>query len=709
MQMDYETLSALCAQFQNGDEQAFAGLYEAMYGPMRGFALIRLAHDAHAAEDAVQDAFIEIYRGIGSLKDPQAFPKWANTILARVCAKKSAKAGREALLDEEAEGLFDNIPYDEEEFLPGFILERQQSRLLILEIMDELPDLHREALTLRYLSDMPIADMAAALEVPEGTIKSRLNHAKKAMRRRVEAMREKGVVFGVAPVFVLSQVLRDGSAAFSPVGFTEVWASVAAKTGCTAIVSGAAAAAAEAAATATEVAAEAAVHTAATAEVTGAAATATSASTAATVTTTAATTAATAATVTAKAAGAAISGKAMALILAGTLAVGGGVGVGVGVTMERQQPRPAISAQAEQQEGQELPAEQDVLLQEQNGSSAESPHVLAEETPIAAETPAPMPEAAVAAAGVLGNTAHNLAAGGGMVAGENGVVYAYGCFVDAARSEDWENHPLFKDEELTAEEERRLDVIWENVGIYELRPDKSARLLCKAGDSDRSNLNYFDGQLYFTEYNKIYRLDPTTGQLTLLYEIEDSIRTLVVVDGIAYWLETNYNGYSAINKSGLDDFANMTLCKGLNAANISYWNGMLYVLVIDYSDDIYTEHNDAISLYSLNPHSGDVELLIDGLPFYDNSDGWGDSDSYFNAENGNLQIYCFSHPEEFGISPGSNETMAYSLADRRMKVVQRDEVTTCEAAGIRYGVHDSAMSEGGHIVWPDGTEEHYAF
>lgn len=70
-------------------------------------------------------------------------------------------------------------------------------------------------------------------------------HAKKAMRQRVEAMREKGVVFGVAPVFVLSQVLRDGSAAFSPVGFTEVWASVAAKTGCTAIVSGAAAAAAK--------------------------------------------------------------------------------------------------------------------------------------------------------------------------------------------------------------------------------------------------------------------------------------------------------------------------------------------------------------------------------------------------------------------------------------------------------------------------------
>lgn len=91
MQMDYETLSALCAQFQNGDEQAFAGLYEAMYGPMRGFALIRLAHDAHAAEDAVQDAFIEIYRGIGSLKDPQAFPKWANTILARSAPKSPPK------------------------------------------------------------------------------------------------------------------------------------------------------------------------------------------------------------------------------------------------------------------------------------------------------------------------------------------------------------------------------------------------------------------------------------------------------------------------------------------------------------------------------------------------------------------------------------------------------------------------------------------
>ena len=161
-------------------------------------------------------------------------------------------------------------------------------------------------------------------------------------------------------------------------------------------------------------------------------------------------------------------------------------------------------------------------------------------------------------------------------------------------------------------------MIWENVGIYELRPDKSARLLCKAGDSARSNLNYFDGQLYFTEYNKIYRLDPTTGQLTLLYEIEDSIRTLVVVDGIAYWLETNYNGYSAINKSGLDDFANMTLCKGLNAANISYWNGMLYVLVIDYSDDIYTcllytspasePEGDALSQYIYGLASRDMDI-----------------------------------------------------------------------------------------------------
>lgn len=330
MVIDVNRVSGLCAAFQGGDEQNFAALYEAMYSPMRGFAFVRLARDAQAAEDAVQDAFIEIYRSIQSLKEPRAFPKWAMTILARICARKT-RNGRELPLAREESPLFENIPYDEEEFLPGSLLEREETRRMVQEVMDGLPDVYREALTLRYLNELPVLEMAEVLAVPEGTVKSRLSHAKRIMREKLEAMRQRGVVFGGAPVFVLSAVLQDTAAAQAGAGLAGVWTAVAAETGCAAVLGAAAGTVAAGSAGAATAGAAAAIETAA-----GTAAAGVAAGTAAvgTAAGTAAAGAAGAAAGTA-AAGTAISAKVVALVLAGTLAVGTGVGVGVHNARER--------------------------------------------------------------------------------------------------------------------------------------------------------------------------------------------------------------------------------------------------------------------------------------------------------------------------------------------------------------------------------------
>lgn len=140
----------------------------------------RLLGDTEQAKDAVQDGWLEIVRNLPRLKDDGAFAAWAYRIVTRRCAKQIAglKRNREIL-----EGVSCTCPATDGGEAES---ERAADRGPVHEALARLPAKQRAAVALFYLEEMSVAEVAVALEIPVGTVKSRLMHARQKLRAALE-------------------------------------------------------------------------------------------------------------------------------------------------------------------------------------------------------------------------------------------------------------------------------------------------------------------------------------------------------------------------------------------------------------------------------------------------------------------------------------------------------------------------------------------
>jgi RNA polymerase sigma-70 factor (ECF subfamily) len=124
----------------------------------------RLLRDDDAALDAVQEAWIGIFRGAARLDDPARFPAWAFGILHRKCADRIRRARRDR-----------GTPAKES------AVEGAEDRLAIDQAMAALGIEHRAAAALYFGEGLTLAEVAAATGVPLGTAKSRIFHARRQL------------------------------------------------------------------------------------------------------------------------------------------------------------------------------------------------------------------------------------------------------------------------------------------------------------------------------------------------------------------------------------------------------------------------------------------------------------------------------------------------------------------------------------------------
>ena len=165
----------LVAAARTGDRKAFAMLAQRWHGKLVAHAW-RLTGDADAAKDAAQAGWLEIVRGLGGLQDDRAFAAWAYRIVSRRCARQVASAvrGRELGVALAAEPRPPAEPVDES--------DHQRLRAAIAM----LPRDQKSAIALFYFEDMSVAEVAVALNVPAGTVKTRLMHARRKLRAALE-------------------------------------------------------------------------------------------------------------------------------------------------------------------------------------------------------------------------------------------------------------------------------------------------------------------------------------------------------------------------------------------------------------------------------------------------------------------------------------------------------------------------------------------
>jgi RNA polymerase sigma factor (sigma-70 family) len=164
----------LVASARVGDRRAFGTLVLRWQKKLLAHAW-RLLRDDEAARDAVQDSWAEIVRGLPTLRDEGLFGPWAYRIVSRRCARAiRAMAGRRRI--EEA---FAAEP-------PPAPAETGMAEGRLRAALAGLPAGQQAAIALYHLEDLSVAEVAVALDVPAGTVKTRLMHARRKLRAALE-------------------------------------------------------------------------------------------------------------------------------------------------------------------------------------------------------------------------------------------------------------------------------------------------------------------------------------------------------------------------------------------------------------------------------------------------------------------------------------------------------------------------------------------
>lgn len=171
-------MDELVIRARGGDRDAFAELVAHSIGRLTALARMIL-RDEYAAQDAVQEAFIQVWRSLPGLREPARYEAWQRQILVRACFQAARRARRASAVEIQL------TPADEPA-IPG--ADRAVDTHDQLErALARIPAEQRAAIVLVYYLDLPVADAAQAMGVPHGTAKSRLNRATQALRAVIEA------------------------------------------------------------------------------------------------------------------------------------------------------------------------------------------------------------------------------------------------------------------------------------------------------------------------------------------------------------------------------------------------------------------------------------------------------------------------------------------------------------------------------------------
>lgn len=210
--MEQKNLPELIRSCQAGSRQAQEELVRSVQAYIY-FYCLALLPNREEAMDAAQDVLVAMLTGLPSLRSPGAFPGWIRRIIVRTCRKRIGRAWREQQRQEtpdrlpETQGITAGARELEE------MLDRKETGRIIRELVEGLPVQQRLCVLLYYYDELSVEEIAKLLGVPTGTVKSRLHHARQAIRRGVERYADQGVpLYALSPLPLLGQILREAAA-----------------------------------------------------------------------------------------------------------------------------------------------------------------------------------------------------------------------------------------------------------------------------------------------------------------------------------------------------------------------------------------------------------------------------------------------------------------------------------------------------------------
>lgn len=183
----------LVLRVQSGDEAAFEEMVKKYEKLVYYIALPKMENQADTS-DIVQETFIEVKKSISQLKEPKYFKSWLNKIVISKIARYYEKQ-RDCLLNHNEEQLLYKQKEQRIYMNPKQAFNYVCNQEILDHCMKQLKDIYQEVLVLQYYEGCSMAEIAQKLDIPEGTVKSRISAAKKDLKKIVEQTLEKEQIY----------------------------------------------------------------------------------------------------------------------------------------------------------------------------------------------------------------------------------------------------------------------------------------------------------------------------------------------------------------------------------------------------------------------------------------------------------------------------------------------------------------------------------
>ncbi len=174
----------LVLQAQGGDRLAVSRLVRLWQPDLLRHAR-RLSDDRDQAHDILQDAWLDIVRGLNRLNAPAAFPAWAYRIVSRKAAARVKVRQTERRLSRDLTAELADARID-----GAGEAEMRSDLALVRRAMAQLPDAQRVTLALHHQDGLTVSEISVVLGVPAGTVKTRLMHARRKLAARLDPHQE---------------------------------------------------------------------------------------------------------------------------------------------------------------------------------------------------------------------------------------------------------------------------------------------------------------------------------------------------------------------------------------------------------------------------------------------------------------------------------------------------------------------------------------
>lgn len=174
----------LIQQCLSGNRDAFRRLIE----PHQDFVFrvaLSVLGSREEAEEAAQDAFVRTFRGLGSFSGQVPFQAWLYRIAVRTALNARRRRRRRLLERLKPPSWFGGLASVATE-APDALFAKRDARIRLRSIIDRLPGKLQEVVVLTYLQEFTCREVAEILNVPEGTVKSRLHRAREKLQKEIE-------------------------------------------------------------------------------------------------------------------------------------------------------------------------------------------------------------------------------------------------------------------------------------------------------------------------------------------------------------------------------------------------------------------------------------------------------------------------------------------------------------------------------------------